>query len=231
VPIRPESRLKSLFRPPYLMHSVTVGMYGLGWGLVNWGFMTFTPTILRERGLDAAGASKLLFWSALIAVPATVLVAYLYGMWSSKKSMITFALITAAALVAIAIIDPGAGGQRLSWLMPLMVLLLVGTGGIISMLSPYTAEVYPTALRGTGSGFAAGASKVGGIIAPPVAVMLLAAVPGFRLIGLVVAVPVALSALILLFTGVETRDQPLEELHTEPPRTLATTPLMASDRS
>ena len=214
------------------MHSITVGMYGLGWGLVNWGFLTFTPTILRDRGLDAAGASKLLFWSALIAVPATVLVAYLYGMWSSKKSMISFALITAAALVAIAIIDPGAGGQRLNLLMPLMVLLLVGSGGIISMLSPYTAEVYPTSLRGTGSGFAAGASKVGGIIAPHTAVLLLAAVPGFRLIGLVVAVPVALSALILGLAGVETRDRPLEELHRDPSRDRATPPsLAAAERS
>jgi MFS transporter, putative metabolite:H+ symporter len=224
-------RVLGLFRHPYLMHSVTVGMYGLGWGLVNWGFMTFTPTILRDRGLNAAGASKLLFWSALIAVPATVLVAYLYGMWSSKKSMVTFALITAAALIAIAIIDPGAGGQRLSWLMPLMVLLLVGTGGIISMLSPYTAEVYPTALRGTGSGFAAAASKVGGIIAPPVAVTLLAMTPGFRLIGLVVAVPVLLSAMVLLFAGVETRDQPLEELHAESGRPHFAPPIMAADRS
>jgi putative MFS transporter len=157
-----------------------------------------------------------------------VLVAYLYGMWSSKKTMITFALITTAALVAIAIVDPGEGGKRLSLLMPLMVLLLVGSGGIISMLSPYTAEVYPTPLRGTGSGFAAGASKVGGILAPPVAVLLLAAVPGFRLIGLVVAVPVLLSALILLFTGVETRDQPLEELHFDAARPPVAPPIMAA---
>jgi len=47
-----KGRLMTLFRKPYLMHSITVGMYGLGWGLVNWGFLTFTPTILRERGLD-----------------------------------------------------------------------------------------------------------------------------------------------------------------------------------
>jgi len=217
VPVRKTSRLLSLFRPPYLIHSITVGMYGLAWGLVQWGFLTFTPTILRDRGLPAGSASKLLFWSALIAVPATILVAYLYGLWSSKKTMILFAGITTTALVAFAIIDPGGGGRHLSLLMPLMVLLLVGSGGIISMLSPYTAEVYPTAFRGTGSGFAAGTSKVGGIIAPPVAVILLALIPGFRLIALVVAIPVALSGLILLLAGVETRDRALEELHAAPP--------------
>lgn len=204
-------RLLSLFRPPYLPRSVTVGAYGLGWGLVNWGFLTFTPTILRDRGLDAAGAGRLLFLAALVSVPATVLVAYLYGRWSSRKSMILFAALTAAALVACAIVDPGSGGRRVGWLMPLMVLLLVGSGGAISMLAPYTAEVYPTPLRGTGSGFAAASSKVGGIIAPPVAALVLAAVPGFTALGLVVAVPVALSAVILALAGVETRGRGLEE--------------------
>ncbi|MEP6905609.1 MAG: MFS transporter [Gemmatimonadales bacterium] len=211
------SRLLSLFRSPYLVQTITVGAYGLAWGLVNWGFLTFTPTILRDRGLNAGVASKLLFWSALIALPATILVAYLYGLWSSKKTMILFAMITAAALIAFAVIDPGSDGQRPVLLMPLMVLLLVGSGGIISMLSPYAAEVYPTQLRGTGSGFAAGSSKAGGIIAPSIAALVLATVPGFKLIGLVVAVPVALSALILLLAGVETRDRALEELAPEGP--------------
>ncbi len=208
--------LATLFRTPYLVHSLTVGMYGLGWGLVNWGFLTFTPTILRERGLTGASTSKLLFWSALIAVPATVLVAYLYGMWSSKKSMILFALITTAALVAFAVTDPGGNGQNTTLIMPLMVVLLIGTGGIISMLSPYTAEVYPTALRGTGSGFAAGSSKVGGILAPPLAAFILGTVPGFGLLGLVVAAPVVLSAVILAVAGVETRNRALEEMAVAP---------------
>ncbi|WP_353266729.1 MFS transporter [Gemmatimonas sp.] len=66
------SKLLTIFRTPYRLQTLTVGMYGLGWGLVNWGFLTFTPTILRDRGLDAQSASEVLFWSALIAVPATL---------------------------------------------------------------------------------------------------------------------------------------------------------------
>ena len=106
----------------------------------------------------------MLFVSALIAAPATVVVAYLYGRWSSKKSMILYALLTAAATIGFAIVNPGASGEQSSYLTPLTVLLLVGSGGVIAMLSPYTAEVYPTQVRGTGSGFAAGTSagKSGG---------------------------------------------------------------------
>jgi MFS transporter, putative metabolite:H+ symporter len=202
----------SLFRSPFLPHTVTVLAYGLSWGLVNWGFLTFLPTILRDRGLTAGAASRLLFLSAVVAVPGTVLVAYLYGLWSSKKSMILFAIVTVASLAAFAIVDPGAGGRNGALLMPLVVLLLLGSGGIISMLSPYTAEVYPTALRGTGSGIAAGSSKLGGIVAPPLAAWILAVAPGFTTIGVIVAVPVAVSALVLAFAGVETRGRGLEEL-------------------
>ncbi len=197
------SRFLALFNPHHRAQTIAVGMYGLGWGFVNWGFITFTPTILRDRGLSGESAGRLLFWSALIAVPATVLVAWLYGRWSSKKSMVIFAVLTVCALVAFAIVDPGSAKGRSTLLMPLMVILLVGTGGIISMLSPYTAEVYPTWLRGTGSGFAAGASKVGGMFAPSLAVLLLDAAPGFTVIGLAAAAPVAVSAVILGVVGVE----------------------------
>ena len=37
-----------------------------------WGFLTFIPSILRDYGLDAGSASRMLFFSALIATPATV---------------------------------------------------------------------------------------------------------------------------------------------------------------
>jgi putative MFS transporter len=202
----------SMFRGHFLPQTVAVGMYAFGWGLVNWGFITFTPTILRDRGVDGASTSRLLFWSALVSVPATVLVAYLYGMWSSRRTMILFAMVTVLALVGFVVIDPGSSPESMRYLLPLMVLLLIGTGGIISMLSPYTAEVYPTRLRGTGSGFAAGASKVGGIIAPQLVVILITIAPGFRAVGFAAAIPVAVSALILSFVGMETRDRGLEEL-------------------
>ncbi|HUP20023.1 MAG TPA: MFS transporter, partial [Gemmatimonadota bacterium] len=73
------SRLLRLFRRPFLGQTLTIASYGLGWGLVNWGFLTFVPTILQDRGVEVGSASRVLFQSALLAVPGTLLVAYLYG--------------------------------------------------------------------------------------------------------------------------------------------------------
>ncbi len=204
-------RLLQLFRPPFLPQTLTVTAYGLGWGLVNWGFLTFIPAILQDRGLESTLASRLLFTSALLAIPGTIIVAYLYGMWSSRRTMILFALLTAVSLFGFAMFDPGAGSSGMGWLTPLMVLLLVGSGGVISMLSPYTAEVYPTHLRGTGSGLAAGSSKLGGIVGPPVVAVVLGLSPGFGALAVVMALPICLSAGLLAVTGIETKGRALTE--------------------
>ncbi len=206
------SRLRRLFRPPLLSQSLTIALYGVAWGLVNWGFLTFVPTVLQDRGIAVGAASKVLFLSALLAVPGTVLVAVLYGGWSSRKTMILFVAVTLAALVGFAVADPGSGGVGGPWLLPLTILLLVGSGGMIAMLSPYAAEVYPTSLRGTGSGFAAGSSKFGGIVGPLVASALVAASPGFAVLAPAVAVPLAVTGILLAVTAVETRGRALEEV-------------------
>ncbi len=200
--------LGRLFRQPHLPHTLTVGLYGLSWGLVNWGFITFVPVILQDQGVAISSTSGLLFLAALISVPGTVLVAYLYGMWSSRKAMILYALLTAASLAGFAVARP-SGGAKLTLL---MVLLLVSSGGVISMLSPYTAEVYPTALRGTGSGLAAGSSKLGGILGPPLVAGLLALSSGFTVVALVAAVPILASAVVMRLSGVETKDRRLEDI-------------------
>jgi putative MFS transporter len=90
--------------------------------------------------------------------------------------------------------------------------LLVSSGGVIAMLSPYTAEVYPTHLRGTGSGFAAASSKVGGIFGPPVVASLLAATGALTIPALAAAAPVLLAAGVLAAKGLETRGRRLEDI-------------------
>jgi MFS transporter, putative metabolite:H+ symporter len=202
--------LGKLFRQPFLPQTLAVGLYGLAWGMVNWGFLTFLPTILQEYlGYRPESASSLLFTAALIAIPGTVLVAYLYGRWSSKKSMVLYALATALSLGGFAFV--GEGGSRV--VMVLLVMgVLVSSGGVISMLSPYTAEVYPTHLRGTGSGLAAGSSKLGGIFGPPAMAGLLALAPGLTVPALAMAGPMTFAALVLAAKGIETRGQRLEDI-------------------
>lgn len=208
----PEARtLATLFRGGLGRHSTTVVLYGLGWGVVNWGFVTFLPTILRDAGLQAS-ASALLFYAALAGIPGTVIVAYLYGRWSSRKSMIGFALLTSASLSAFAFLGNNLAQVSPSLIVALTALLMLSSTAVVSMLSPYAAEVYPTELRGTGSGLAAASSKLGGIIGPPVIGALLTGVGGVFLPAVVTAVPIGIAAIVLVFLGEETRERALEHI-------------------
>ena len=46
-----------------------------------------------------------------------------------------------------------------------LTLLIVGSSGMISILLPYAAESYPPGVRGRATGWVAGWSKIGGLIA------------------------------------------------------------------
>jgi putative MFS transporter len=205
-------RVLAIFKPPLTWQSLTILLYGVGWGLVNWGFLTFLPTLLRDAGFPAHGTSVLLFQASFAALPAIALVAFLYGTWSSRKTMAGCAALTCLVMAVFAALTPGiASLDRLEILLIVMTLMASSTA-VISMLSPYAAEVYPTRMRGTGSGFAAGTGKFGGMIGPPLMGVMLSAAATPVIPILVMGIPIGLAALVLAFTGVETRGKGLEQI-------------------
>ena len=204
------TEFKQLFRKPYLVLTLTVCLYGLAWGLVYWGFLTWLPTTMRDYlHLDGKIANHLLAKSALFALPGCVIVAWLYGFWSSKKTMAIFAVGTAAVLCGFATFKPGDSQVVFS---VLTILLLVGLSGMIAMLSPYSADLYPTKLRASGGGVAASSSKSGGIIGPPAIARLTMLSQGLAIPAIAVAVPLLLAAAVLWLNGMETSGERLEEL-------------------
>ena len=211
-PPRQWNELPALFQRPFLTQTVVVFAYGLAWGVVNWGFISFLPTFLRGAGFGAGAASFLLFLSAVVAIPGTVLVAYTYGRWSSRMSMIVFAVASIACALGLAWLAPTQGTNRFA-VVGMLALLYAATGGVIAMLSPYTAEVFPTRLRGTGSGVSAGSSKLGGLIGGVATVTgLIGISTGMMRPALLVSIPMLIAAVLVAIHGVETRGRRLEEL-------------------
>jgi putative MFS transporter len=184
-------------------------MCGLAWGLVNFGFVLWLPVNLVHMGVDAAGASALLARSAIIALPGIGIVIWLYHRWSSFKSLVLFIALTTLALLAF--FAMGLAGLRSATVtIAATAALLVSVSGVIAMLIPYAAEIYPVHLRGTGSGVIAAASKFGGILGAGLGV--LGFLGNFMLSALLIAVPMAISGAMLWRSGIETRGQGLEEI-------------------
>ena len=203
-------RYAQLFRRPFGGLTTAVVLFGLGWGLVNSGFLLWLPTNLRQLGLETGAAERLLAGAAIIGFPAVFVVALLYGFWSSRGTMIAVALLTSATLLAFV-----ALGRRVAEhpyvLQALIVLLLVGTNSILAVLMPYSSEVYPTRVRARGTGLAGACARGGGLLGVTVVVIGLAppSLTGAALLG---AVPTALAATAIARYGVETRRRRLEEI-------------------
>lgn len=205
---------RQLFRKPYLRMTLTVCLYGVAWGLVNWGFMTWLPSITQDLlHLDSKIGNRLLFKSALVAVPGSILVAALYGFWSSRRTMVLFALGTATVLIGYSTFNAESSRFLFS---VLTMLLLVCLSGMISMLTPYSVELYPTALRATGGGVTASSSKVGGVVAPFMVAFILTHFPGLMVPSLTLAVPLVAAAGVLWMNGRETSGRRLEDIHHAP---------------
>lgn len=182
---------------------------GIAWGLVNFGFLLWLPTNLGSMGMDASAASALLARSALLALPGIALVIWLYHRWSSIKALVLFIVLTAATLLVF--FGLGVAQVRSSTAMVLTTaLLLVSSSGVIAMLIPYAAEIYPVHLRGTGSGVIAASSKFGGILGAAFGVM--GVFGHFTVSALLIAVPMAAAAVLLVRSGIETRGRGLEDI-------------------
>lgn len=182
---------------------------GMAWGLVNFGFLLWLPVNLVELGVDAKAASALLAKSAIYALPGIAVVIWLYHRWSSFRALVLFIGFTAATLLAFAAMEMTGVRSEVATTVATAA-LLVSVSGVIAMLIPYAAEIYPVHLRGTGSGVVAASSKFGGILGAGLGV---AGFFGqFALSALLIAVPMAISGVMLLRSGIETRGYRLEEI-------------------
>jgi putative MFS transporter len=180
-----------------------------GLGLVNFGFLLWLPVNLVKLGVDPAGASALLARSAFIALPGIGVVVWLYHRWSSVRSLVLFIALTAAALlafVAMALLDLRSAALTTA----ATAALLVSVSGVIAMLIPYAAEIYPVHLRGTGSGVIAASSKFGGILGAGLGV--LGCFEHLALAAALIALPMMAAAVMLARTGIETRGLGLEAI-------------------
>jgi MFS transporter, putative metabolite:H+ symporter len=192
---------------PLIGLSVALTIAALAWGFVNFGVLLWLPASLIAEGHSVALASALIAKSALIAVPTVAVATYLYSVWSTKRVLILAIGITILGLLATLLRHRSA---LLANPLVSVSLLIVGTGGVISILLPYAAENFPVRQRGRATGWVAGCSKVGGVMAQGLAVFTL--VPAFGTAAGAIAVPTVASLLLIALFGHETRGRDLREL-------------------
>ncbi|HET8654536.1 MAG TPA: MFS transporter [Longimicrobiaceae bacterium] len=206
-------RFTQLLRPPFLGITATVILLALGGGFVQFGFQLWIPSNLQRLGFTEAGSFELLRNAALIGFPLNFVVAWMYGFWSSKKTLALLTALTAVAMMGFATLGNAVVHHR-ALLYVLLVVPIWGISSVVSVLSAYAAEIYPTRIRSRGSGLIAGFTKFGGVLIIAL-VVLAVAPPSIQATALLGAVPLVLAAVAVVSFGVETRKRQLEEITAE----------------
>jgi putative MFS transporter len=194
---------------PLLGMGAALTLAALAWGFVNFGVLLWLPASLMAEGRSVALTSALIARSTLIAIPTVAVATYLYTVWSTKRVLILAIGVTTLGLLAT-LVRHSIALQFLSNPLVSVSLLIVGTSGVISTLIPYAAESFPIRLRGRATGWVAGCSKVGGVMAQGLAAFAL--VPAFAPAAGAIAIPAVASLLLVALFGHETRGRDLREL-------------------
>jgi putative MFS transporter len=181
----------------------------LAWSLVNFGVLLWLPSALVAEGQSVGAASALIARSTLIAAPVVLVCAWLYSNWSTKGSLMLMVGITTCGLLGVQLRSYGSGLYFGNTLLAL-TLLIIGSSGMIAILLPYTSENFPLRIRGRATGWVAGCSKLGGLLAQTVSV--LGAAPALATAALAISFPALAALLLLAWFGRETRQRDLREL-------------------
>lgn len=203
----------TLVRRPFLGPTTAITVLGLGVGLVTYGFQLWVPTNLQRIGYSAVNSAYVVRNAALIGLPLTVLLAWMYDRFGGRRTIAVSSAVTAAAMAGFVIGGDGLAHHRML-LSVLLVVPLSAVSSVVAMVAAYASEVYPTRIRARGTGVAAGMTKAGGVLILAVVVGS-PNIPGIRTTALIGAVPLVIAALCFLISGPETRRRGLEDIARE----------------
>jgi putative MFS transporter len=216
-----KSRFAQLFSRDFVGLSIILILLGLGIGIVQYGFQQWIPSNLAKLGFKDVTAAKILRDSALIGFPLNFPIAWLYGFWSAKKTILLMCFTTLSALLGFIFASNGSlvhvtGGvaHQTTLLYILLIVPIWGISSLTAVVIAYASEVFPTKVRARGSGLAAGATKFGGVMILSIVAAAIAA-PSIRATALYGAIPLILAIVAMVVFGVETKKKQLERITAE----------------
>ncbi|TRW45440.1 MFS transporter [Georgenia yuyongxinii] len=140
----------------------TTGLWAV-WFLLNfayYGAFTWLPTLLAADGLGLVRSFGYTVIITAAQLPGYAVAAYLIERWGRRPTLSTFLVGAAGAAFLFAIADSPAFVITAGCLLSFFAL---GAWGALYAVTP---EMYPTAIRGTGAGWAAGFGRIASILAP-----------------------------------------------------------------
>jgi MFS family permease len=168
--------------------------------IVKW-----VPKIVVDLGFAASSAAGVLVWTNVGGAIGGAVLGLLTQKYSVKTLTIVVLLASTAAVAAFG--QTPADLQRLSIICGLCGFSI--NAGIVGLYA-IIAQVFPTHIRASGTGFTIGVGRGGSVFAPIIAGFLFAAGYGLPIVALLLGLGSLFAAGVLLLLRLET-DQPAAE--------------------
>jgi MFS transporter, putative metabolite:H+ symporter len=200
-------RLRDLFGRNLARRTVMLWLLWFTMAYSYYGIFTWLPTLLAGQGLTLATSFKFTLIITLAQIPGYFAAAWLVEKTGRKTTLVPFMLL--CALGSYFFGSARAEHELVLW----GCLLSFFNLGAWGVTYGYTPELYPTWLRGTGTGVAAAFGRIGGMLAPlAVGSLMAGGGGGFTSVFVMFAAVLIAGSLSVLLLGEETRGRTLEEI-------------------
>ncbi|MGM7665866.1 MFS transporter [Microbacterium sp. A93] len=163
------ARMKALWSPEFRVRTLCIWVVWFCVNFAYYGAFIWIPSILVDAGYDLVRSFGFTLVITLAQLPGYAVAAWLIEVWGRRLTLSVFLVGSAVSAVLFGTASGDAAiigsGMALSF-------FNLGAWGALYAVTP---EIYPTSLRGTGSGWAAGVGRIASIIAPLLVPVLLAA--------------------------------------------------------
>ena len=198
--------VRDLLKPPYLRRTLMLWTHWFMIVFTYWGIFLWLPSILYARGIPLVRSLDYAIAITIAQLPGYLSGAYLIEVIGRKPVLALYMLLAGVASFGMWL--SASDFEALVW----GVLVSFFNLGAWGITYAYTPELYPTELRGTGSGWANAFGRIGGIMGPYLAGVLIQAYGNpFTPFSLFV-VGHLISAAVVTALGVETRGKTLESI-------------------
>jgi putative MFS transporter len=190
---------------------ITFAIWFMWFGLnfLYQGAFVWLPTLLASTQISEGRSFLLTILISLGQVPGTLIVAFLVDRTKRAGLLIASMLLLASATLLLGF------SQNDIWILVVGFILMIFNGMAWGMAYSFSAELYPTRMRASATGWAAGVGRLGGLPAPILVGLVLQQGGSLMLVFGLLALAPFLATLVVSTVKTDTTGKSLEAISAE----------------
>ncbi|GFN23910.1 MFS transporter [Thermanaeromonas sp. C210] len=203
------AKLSDLWSPRYLRRTLCLWILWFGINVAYYGIVTWLPTLMVGKGFTIIKSFEYVLLMTMAQIPGYFSAAYLVEVIGRKATLSVYLLMS--GLGAYMFAQSATVHQVILW-GSVIYFFMLGSWGV---LYAYTPEMYPAAVRATGSGWASFCGRIGAVLAPYAVGAVLSSLgqaTAYPVIFALIAAVCLVTSLAMIILGIETKGKTWEEL-------------------